>query len=219
VKFSINHGKNLLHQDPTAISSTPDIIALKKAVRRQALARRDAMGDVERIEAGLAVADHVTSCLSFEPGTVISGFLPIRSEIDIRPLMARLAERGARLCVPAVVDRTTIEFRALVRGAVLVETGFGTIGPPPGTEVLDPHILLMPLSAFDTTGNRLGYGGGYYDRAIERLRRKTITPLLIGIAFACQRETCVPTEPHDRRLDWIVTEEGVIVPKQSGVVA
>ena len=68
----------------------------------------------------------------------MSGFLPIRSEVDMRPLMTRLRERGARLCLPVVIDRQTIVFRDLVRGAPLVDTGFGTAGPGEEAEILDP---------------------------------------------------------------------------------
>jgi 5-formyltetrahydrofolate cyclo-ligase len=119
----------------------------------------------------LAMAE-AAEAIAFDPGSVIAGYLPIRSEPDLRPLLARLRARGARLCLPVVLDRQTIAFRAFEREAALVDTGFGTSGPGPEAEVLDPDLLLMPLSAFDPGGNRLGYGAGHYDRAIARLRAK-----------------------------------------------
>jgi 5-formyltetrahydrofolate cyclo-ligase len=147
--------------------------------------------------------------IEFEPGTVISGFWPIRSEADIRPLMAHFRTRGARLCLPVVLDRETIIFRELVVGAPVIKTGFGTIGPGPEAAALDPDILLVPLSAFDRAGHRIGYGAGHYDRAIDRLKAKGRVPRLIGIAFDCQEVASVPAEPHDVALDAILTESGL----------
>lgn len=172
------------------------------------LARRDAIPADLRIEKSLAMAEHGAD-IAFDPGTVVSGFMPIRSEADIRPLMFAMREKGARLCLPVVLDRETIVFRDLVRGAELVDTGFGTAGPGPEAEVLDPDLLLVPLSAFDAAGNRIGYGAGHYDRAIARLRAKGMTPRLIGVAFACQEVEQVPAEPHDVPLDAILTEDGL----------
>ncbi|NKJ03402.1 5-formyltetrahydrofolate cyclo-ligase [Rhizobium sp. SG741] len=182
---------------------------LKAQYRNERLAARDAIPADERIEMGLAMAAHGGDAIDVAPGAIVSGFLPIRSEVDIRPLMARLRERGARLCVPVILNRSTIVFRELVPGAALIATGFGTSGPGPDAAVLDPDIMLVPLSAFDSTGHRIGYGAGHYDRAITRLHQKGLNPRLIGIAFDCQEVPSVPAEPHDVRLDAILTESGL----------
>lgn len=182
---------------------------LKAQIRNARLAARDALPAATRTEFSLSMADHAGDAIDFDPGTIVSGFLPIRSEADIRPLMARLKARGARLCLPIVQDKTTIVFRELVPGAELIDTGFGTRGPGPEAAVLDPEILLVPLSAFDATGNRIGYGAGHYDRAIARLLQKGMEPRLIGIAFDCQEVAEVPAEPHDVRLQAILTESGL----------
>jgi 5-formyltetrahydrofolate cyclo-ligase len=182
---------------------------LKADMRAERLSLRDAIPPEMRIEKALAMADHAGEAVAFDPGTIISGFLPIRSEADIRPLMARFQARGARLCVPAILDKQTIVFRELLRDAPLISTGFGTSGPGPDAPVLDPDILLVPLSAFDARGHRIGYGAGYYDRAISLLRQKGHRPRLIGIAFDCQEVAHVPDEPHDISLDAILTESGL----------
>jgi 5-formyltetrahydrofolate cyclo-ligase len=182
---------------------------LKAQMRAERLALRDAIAAETRIEMSLAMADHAGEAVAFDPGTIISGFLPIRSEADTRPLMARFQARGARLCVPAILDRQMIVFRELVRDAPLVSTGFGTAGPGEDAAVLDPEIMLVPLSAFDVRGHRIGYGAGHYDRAIDRLRQKGLAPKLIGIAFDCQEVAHVPAEPHDISLDAILTESGL----------
>jgi 5-formyltetrahydrofolate cyclo-ligase len=183
--------------------------ALKAVLRKERLALRDQIDPATRLEFGLAMADVAGDVIEIDPGMVVSGFFPIRSEPDIRPLMARLKVRGARLCLPVVMDRETIVFRELVAGAELVDTGFGTRGPGPEAEVLDPDLLLVPLSAFDAKGNRIGYGAGHYDRAIARLREKGRHPRLIGIAFDCQEVAEVPDEAHDVRLEAVLTESGL----------
>lgn len=185
-----------------------DISGLKAELRAAALARRDAMPTEVRIEASLAVADHVAALVDITPGMAVSGFLPIRSEIDIRPLMMTLADRGARLCVPAIADGR-LQFRQLLRGAPLEPQGFGTYAPGPDAAVLDPDLMLVPLAAFDRDGGRVGYGRGYYDGAIAALRDKGRVPRLVGIAFAVQEVDRVPMEAHDIHLDVVVTEAGI----------
>ncbi len=181
----------------------------KKQLRLEALARRDGLDPVWRVEASLLVAEKGAAAIQIEPGAIVSGFLPIRSEIDLRPLMAALAEKGARLSLPVVLDRQTIVFRELVRGALLVSTGFGTAGPGPEAAVLDPDVMLVPLAAFDSRGHRLGYGAGHYDRAIARLHGQGKKPHLIGVAFDCQEVARLPDEPHDIALTEILTESGL----------
>jgi len=181
----------------------------KKALRREALARRDQLAADYRIEGSLRIAETGGECVSVKRGTVVSAFLPIRSEVDLRPLISLLVERGARICLPAIMDKTTIVFRELGRGAELVDMGFGTVGPGEDAAVLDPAVMLVPLAAFDKAGTRIGYGGGYYDRAIARLRGRGMNPQLFGVAFDCQEVDAVPAEPHDIPLPAIITESGL----------
>lgn len=180
----------------------------KRRLREEALARRDALDPQWRVEASLGIADALGS-LEIEPGTIVSGFMPMRSEVDLRPAMAALRDKGAVLCLPAILDKTTIIFRELVRGAEMVPMGFGTFGPGPEARVLQPDLMLVPLAAFDDRGHRVGYGAGYYDRAIARLREAGKIPCLIAVAFECQRVDLVPDEPHDVPLAEIVTEAGL----------
>ncbi len=182
----------------------------KQRLRAEALARRDAMGEAARIEASLAVADRCADLVVMEPGSVVSGFLPIRTEIDIRPLMMALADRGARLCVPAIVE-DLLQFRELLRGARLQPQGFGTYAPGPDAAILDPDVMLVPLAAFDQSGGRIGYGRGYYDAAVAKLQEKGKAPRVIGVGFAVQEVEAVPTEPHDIPLHAIVTEREAIL--------
>jgi 5-formyltetrahydrofolate cyclo-ligase len=185
-----------------------DIKSLKKQLRLEALARRDALAPMFRIEASLGMAD-AAELLAIEPGQTVSGFWPMRSEADTRPLMYALRQRGARLALPAILDKTTIVFRELVRGAQMIDMGFGTVGPGPEAAVLVPELMLVPLAAFDGRGHRIGYGAGYYDRAIARLVGRGLKPKLVGIAFDCQHVEAVPDEAHDVALDAILTESGL----------
>ncbi|TIP34233.1 MAG: 5-formyltetrahydrofolate cyclo-ligase, partial [Mesorhizobium sp.] len=172
-------------------------------------ARRDALDEFWRVEIALEMAETAKEKIDFEPGRIVSGFWPMRSEVDVRPLMFALREKGARLCLPAILDKTTMVFRELVRGAPMVEMGFGTVGPHEEAEVLDPTLMLVPLAAFDARGHRIGYGAGYYDRAIAKLAEKGIAPRLIGIAFDCQEVGRVPEENHDVVIPEILTESGL----------
>lgn len=180
----------------------------KKALRRDALARRDALDTAWRIEASLDMVD-AGKAIAVEPGDIVSGFWPMRSEVDVRPLMFSFMERGARLCLPAILDKSTIVFRELVRGAPMIDMGFGTLGPGEEAEVLEPSVMLIPLAAFDRRGHRIGYGAGYYDRAIAHLHGMARTPRLIGIAFDCQEVPLVPDEWHDVIIPEILTESGL----------
>ena len=182
--------------------------ALKKQLRAEALARRDALDPQWRIEASLGMAEWAQR-IPVEPGDVVSGFWPMRSEVDVRPLMFAFREQGARLCLPAILDKTTIVFRELVRGADLVDMGFGTYGPGPEAEVLQPVLMLVPLAAFDARGHRIGYGAGYYDRAIAKLQAGPRPPRLVGIAFDCQQVELVPEQPHDVVIPEMLTESGL----------
>ena len=182
--------------------------ALKKQLRAEALARRDALDPQWRIEASLGMAEWAQR-IPVEPGDVVSGFWPMRSEVDVRPLMFAFREQGARLCLPAILDKTTIVFRELMRGAEMVDMGFGTYGPGPEAEVLQPVLMLVPLAAFDARGHRIGYGAGYYDRAIAKLQAGPRPPRLVGIAFDCQQVELVPEQPHDVVIPEMLTESGL----------
>jgi 5-formyltetrahydrofolate cyclo-ligase len=158
-----------------------------------------------RIEASLALADFANA-LDLAPGAVVAGFWPIRDEIDPRPLLDLLRSKGHRLCLPVVLEPHLV-FRALDRDTSFEPAGFGTMAPGPEAPEMRPDVLLMPLAAFDASGNRAGYGKGHYDSTIAVLEKQG--PLTcIGLAFQVQEVDHVPTEPHDKRLDGILTEAG-----------
>ena len=148
--------------------------------------------------------------LVIAPGTIVSGFMPLKSEINPLPLLRRFADSGAGLALPVVAGRGK---PLTMRAGAGASPGGGRLGHPRAERrkrrEVEPDILLVPLLAFDRAGHRIGYGAGYYDMTIARLRaRKTVTA--IGIAFAAQEIAAVPATPHDQRLDLVLTERELI---------
>jgi len=187
------------------------VIQIKQQQRQQALARRDAMVGEVRASASQKLTDYQAFVTTQPKGKIISGFWPIRSEIDPRPLMFLLAEKGAVLALPALIDKggeKIMIFRTFKPNQDLVPMGFDTWGPGPDADLVDPDIVLLPLAAFDAQGNRIGYGGGFYDRTVAQMRAHGLTPQLTGLAFDCQEVTNIAAEPHDIRLDGVLTESG-----------
>jgi 5-formyltetrahydrofolate cyclo-ligase len=186
-----------------------NIAEVKAALRRTALARRDAIPEQERAAAARAIAARPFP-LAVMPGVIVSGFIPLKSEIDLRPLMRKLADQGAKLALPVVVARgEPLVMRAWSFGEPLEGGGWGISEPPKHAPEVLPDILLVPLLAFDRSGNRIGYGAGYYDMTIAALRaKKNVTA--IGTAFAAQEVAQVPTTLRDAPLDLVMTEKEVI---------
>jgi 5-formyltetrahydrofolate cyclo-ligase len=136
--------------------------------------------------------------------------MPMRAEID--PLAAMAAHAGP-VAVPVIEGMgLPLRFRAWHPAAPMVRGRFGALVPETG-DWITPEVLIVPLVAFDRAGNRLGYGGGFYDRTLEALRaRGPVTA--IGYAYAAQETDALPLEPTDQRLDLIVTETGIIRPRR-----
>lgn len=188
----------------------------KAELRSLSLAKRNAVSAEWRAMASHDLARHALPHLANAPGGPVAGYWPYKSEADPRPLMGMMAEYGRALALP-VIEHPQILFRRWIQGVDLVDAGFGTLGPDSSADSLRPAVLLVPLAAFDGAGHRIGWGQGHYDRVIARLSADGAPLLTVGIAFSFQQVEHVPTEPHDRPLDRIVTELGVIRPvPQSG---
>ncbi|MDR6952166.1 5-formyltetrahydrofolate cyclo-ligase [Ancylobacter sp. 3268] len=186
----------------------------KPSLRAAALARRAGLDSLGRAAASARAAAHALGWLGPVEGEVVALFASIGSEIDTAPLAAGLRAGGARLALPVVVDpKAPLVFRLWSAEEPLVEVpgpGRLVIPVPPETAlVVVPDVLVVPLAAFDPSGHRLGYGGGYYDRTLAALRRAKRVEAL-GYAFAVQELPCLPAEPHDERLDAVVTDAGII---------
>jgi 5-formyltetrahydrofolate cyclo-ligase len=181
----------------------------KAVLRREALARRDALPRELRAAAAETIATR-RSPVAIEPGAVVSGFMPMKSEINPVPLMRKLADAGATLALPVVAGKgKPLIMRAWSLGEPLASGVWGIREPKPEAPEVFPDILIVPLLAFDRRGHRIGYGAGYFDMTIAALRaRKPV--VAAGIAFAAQEIAEVPTTPRDARLDLVLTEREVI---------
>ena len=181
-----------------------DIDELKKAARKAAFERR------EIAYANGGTAGYLSEVLAGYRGVPLSGFMAMRTEIDPTAAMEEAAAHGP-VGVPVIMGKgQPLKFRQWSPGCELIAGEFGAQIPASG-DWIEPEILIVPLLAFNRTGGRLGYGGGFYDRTLEGLRAKRPT-MAIGFAFAAQETDDLPLEPTDQPLDLIVTESGVITP-------
>jgi len=188
---------------------TTEIQDRKNQIRAAVLAKRDAMPAEERAAAAEQVAAREFP-VAVTPDVVVSGFMPLKSEINPLALMKKLAGAGARLALPAIAGRgRPLIMRAYAFGDEFARGQWGIREPRPEAPEVAPDILLVPLAGFDRAGHRIGYGAGYYDMTIHALRAKKKV-IAIGIAFALQEIPHVPATERDERLDLVLTEHEII---------
>jgi len=184
----------------------PKVEDAKAALRLKARSTRAAILNSTRSAAAKAVADHFFRAVTLKPTDIVAGYWRIKDEMDCQPILVRLMDSFQPVCLPVVLgDGLPLELRLWEQGTPLYEAGFGTLAPSELAPHVEPDVIVMPLLGFDGRGTRLGYGGGYYDRTLEKLHKR---PRLVGIAFAAQEFDHIPHEPHDVPLDIIVTEQG-----------
>ena len=195
----------------------PGATAAKKAAREAARQRRaEAHAELARVfgpdYAGAALARNFFAALDPPPGIPVSGFWPVKEEIDVRPLLSGLHERGHVCGLPVIVAKgAPLVFRRWDPDGALIEGRWGIPVPPPESEEVVPELILVPLLAFDGRGNRLGYGAGFYDRTLSLLRgRPGLGTLAVGVAYSAQQVESIPCDETDEKLDWIVTEAGAV---------
>jgi 5-formyltetrahydrofolate cyclo-ligase len=188
----------------------PSPADLKDRLRQEAFARRNALDRDWRRRASRAIAKRALELPELRDVQPVGGYWPIRSEVDPRPILRALIKGGRTVALSQILH-PRLSWREWRPGDVLVKGGFGVREPGPDAPECFPQALLVPLAAFDRRCHRLGYGKGHFDRAIAALSE--MHPLLaIGLAYSAQEVPSVPAEPHDRRLDLIVTEAEVISP-------
>jgi len=178
----------------------------KQAVREVAMAVRKG-AHAAASGAGKAAARHVLAWLETVPEVrSVSGYMPIYSELDIMPLMRALHGRGYVLSTPVIMGKAMpLRFRAWTPESRMVRGPFGAMVPESG-DWLRPDLLLCPMLAFDATGQRMGYGGGFYDRSIAAL-----APVrALGFAYGAQQVESVPHEATDMPLEGVATEAGIV---------
>ena len=184
-----------------------DIAEVKRKARTAASKRRAEAHEQLKDTAGIAMAERgLPPGLPIATGTV-SGFIPYKSEITTLPMLERLGRQGWRTCLPIVIAaEKPLVFRAWTPGEPLVPGAWDIPVPGEDAPELEPDVLLVPMLAFDRKGFRLGYGGGFYDRTLEKLRgRKKV--VAIGVAYHAQMVDEIPVGLHDAPLDYVMTEK------------
>ncbi|MFP4519986.1 MAG: 5-formyltetrahydrofolate cyclo-ligase [Oceanicaulis sp.] len=177
----------------------------KKRARRQA-ARARAAAHAADPRAGERLADLFPDEIWPPLNAVVAGYRAIRDELDPAPLLETFYCEQVRIGLPCVSGPgRPLVFRSWSPGEPFVTGAFGVEEPDPGQPEVRPSLVLVPLLAFDLAGRRLGYGAGFYDRTLERLRQGGPVTA-VGIAFEAQRMNRVPTDSHDHPLDWVLTE-------------
>ncbi len=185
-------------------------------IEQKAVARKQAT--TVRKAAHLALAETAPNLLASQRfpvalhagHTVVSGFFPFRSEIDTRPLLGRLAGEGWTTCLPIVLaEGLPLEFRRWMPGEPTIKNVMNIDRPSEDSPVVEPDVLIVPLLSFDRQGYRLGYGGGFYDRTLAKLRAKK-TVIAIGAAYSAQQVEHVLHGDYDQPLDYVLTENELI---------
>jgi 5-formyltetrahydrofolate cyclo-ligase len=192
----------------------PELARWRKALRQELIGRRMAAAAADhaawstRIEAALAAGFDGLA------GLKLGVCWPFQAEFDARPYAVGLIARGSRLALPAVVAKAApLEFRAWSPG-VPMTTGVYDLPVPVGTATLVPDALLIPVVGIGERGDRLGYGGGFFDRTLASLVPQ---PLKIALAFELSRVPTTDPQPHDILMDFVVTEACVYIPGDRGL--
>lgn len=182
----------------------------KNQIRIQYLAKRQRLAPEAAMAACEAINASIFTLISGS-ATVLAGYRPIRGEVDVTDAMRRCGESGMRLCLPVIeAPDSPLYFRRWRPGETLEKGRYGVDVPPAGAPIAKPDTILVPLVAFDRTGQRLGYGAGYYDRTIRTLRAGEKPPRVIGVAYAMQETAHIPLDSFDEKLDMIVTENEIL---------
>lgn len=150
--------------------------------------------------AGQKLTSLFFNAFTLPKNSIVGAYLPIDSEIDVKPLLNALVEKKIPCALPCLTDKGLC-YRHWTPEASLVKGKFHTSEPSPDEPIVEPTLLFIPLLAFDRKGHRLGYGKGHYDRFLKNYKG-----LIIGVAFAGQETPCIPFESHDHPLDYILTE-------------
>ncbi len=185
-------------------------VVLKAARRGEALTRRDALSPEERSGRSARIVERLRILVAELKPSSVAGYLAIRSEADIEPLLRSQREGGTPVGLPAL-SGGGIVFRSWREGDPLDTVDYGLRQPAADAPGMVPELILAPMVAFDRRGRRLGYGRGHYDRALAAMRNAGYVFRVVGVAFATQEVAPIPIEPHDIALDGLVTEDETLL--------
>lgn len=192
------------------------------SLRRSSLEARRAMSAAERRRASKQICAHVIRSHEFAAARHIACYLPMDDEVDPGRIIARAWRAGKQVFVPVVGSRHEMRFANLEPDTSLIRNRFGIWEPQSSQEIAarELDLVITPLAAFDSRAERIGMGGGFYDRhfAFLKHRRCWRRPKLVGVAFACQEVTRITPNPWDVRLYAVVSEQGWKVSRSSNAV-
>ncbi len=181
----------------------------KQTIRRAMKEQRVMLSDIEQHHASQELCRHWYSEPRLRNARTVAAYYPIQSEISPLPLMRMLQHDRIQLALPATHDQhTPLTFYSYTLGDALF-TGQHGILEPARDHAIIPDLIILPLLAYDLQGTRLGYGGGYYDRTLAELHKKSFFPLCVGLAYGFQMAEALPNETHDVTLDAILTPDGI----------
>jgi 5-formyltetrahydrofolate cyclo-ligase len=184
----------------------------KNTLRARALGARKAIAREQAEMAAQALAVNLFKTIPAN-AVVVAGYIAIHHEISVALAMNALSARAHTLCLPVVTATgQALIFRKWKPGDPLEKGAYGIDVPLASAEEVLPDVVIVPLAAFDLAGHRLGYGAGYYDKTIAKMRAQKKDILLIGAAYAQQQIPYIPIDEHDRKLDAIATEKGILTP-------
>jgi 5-formyltetrahydrofolate cyclo-ligase len=181
----------------------------KRKLRESMQARRMAMPHAAMVSAASSVARHFSDHPILAFASSFAGYRAMRGEVDVMEIFKLMARYGKTTALPCVTPDKTLVYRRWQLGDALARHPLGMEEPLADAPLIEPEIILVPLLAFDGEGYRLGYGGGFYDRAISESRKQKQNQKFIGVAYSLQEVDEVPTDANDQPLDGILTELGV----------
>jgi len=187
----------------------------KSEMRIELHQKRDQYTKVHNAKAiGQGLLKNLVDAKIILPGAIIGSYWPIKSEVDIRPLLDYFFEQGHICALPVVqASKKPLLFRQWGPGNLLVSGIYNILTPDEEAPLVTPNVLFVPVLGFDYLGHRLGYGEGYYDRTLESLRARC-SIIAIGIAFDCQQVALIPHHDYDQPMNYILTPTRVIEIKE-----
>lgn len=182
----------------------------KKSIRKEYISNKENLTSSVVDRLSQIICDSVYSHIDLQGKAVVAGYHPINNEVDILPLLFRLNQHNITTCLPTIVGKNQpLIFKKWSHGEQLINSKFFNIKEP-DAKIIKPEIIIAPLVAFDNEKNRLGYGGGFYDRTLDYFHKNNHHVTTIGVAYSLQKHNQLPTEKTDHKLDVIITENIVL---------
>ena len=141
---------------------------------------------------------------------IIAGYHPSKYEVNIIKFLEQASKKKFRITLPVIQPSNKMTFKSWVFKEPLYVNKFGILEPKNSKKDIIPDLILVPLVAFDDHLNRIGYGKGYYDRSLRKIRKIKKSAVFLGIAYSFQKCKNIPVNNHDFKLDYIFTEKGII---------